>query len=112
MLTGLFIYFINRPASLFSLAVVSNTLRDELFRETTWGRRSSERLHEPHSSCVPADEPRRPFQVEGNYIPPPLLTNAMPVREVLSAGSKYSRLPSNRIRRVEPTEVRAATVNA
>jgi len=48
-----------RAGNPFSLPVVSNTLRDELFRETGQGRRSEERLpHEPYSSCVPADEPR------------------------------------------------------
>jgi hypothetical protein len=39
------IHILHKQAgNLFSLPVVSNTLRDELFRETSQGRRSGERL--------------------------------------------------------------------
>src|ERR1700674_3075328 len=64
------IHILHKQASyLFSLPVVSNTLRDELFRETDQERQNGELLpHEPHSSRVPADEPQSPLHTAGNHI--------------------------------------------
>ena len=92
MLTGLFIYSINGPATHFPCLLFQTRDGDELVRETGQGGRSEQRLHhEPHSSCVPADEPQSPLHAAGNDTHSPLLTSAMPVREVLSAGIKYSQ---------------------
>src|SRR5713226_10139686 len=63
------IHILHKPAgNPFSLPIVSNTLRDELFREMGRGIRSGNRLHhQPHSSPVPVDEPRTPLRAAEYY---------------------------------------------
>src|ERR1700682_4339942 len=72
------IHILHKPAgNLFSLSTVSNTLRDELFRETGRGRRTKERLHYgSHSRCVPDEEPQSPLHAAGYYVASPILNSA------------------------------------
>jgi hypothetical protein len=79
------IHILQKPArNLFSLPVVSNTLRGKLFRETGRGRRSGERLHfSPQSRCVPADQSPGRLHAAGYYTHSRMLTSERyAVREV------------------------------
>src|SRR4029077_10385828 len=73
------IHILHKPArNQFSLPVVSNTLRDELFRETG-GRRRSEGTPFvlPHVRRVSADEPDSPSHAAGCYTHSHRMTSAM-----------------------------------
>jgi hypothetical protein len=81
----------NRAGNPFSFPVVSNTLRDELFLETAQGDERGRLPHEPHSSCVPADEPESPAHSTVNRKTFAVIDQRDTIHEVLSAGSKYSQ---------------------
>jgi hypothetical protein len=109
------IHILHKPVgNRFSFPAVSNTLRDELFRETGQGRRSSDLLHrEPHSSRVPPGTPQNPFDAAG-YCPRSFAgisqREALLTKFCLRAGDSR-KLSSSRIGRIEPAEVRTATID-
>jgi len=86
------IHILHKPTcNGFSLPAVSNTLRDEMFRETHRRKPSGARLHHRlQYLCVPAAEPLRRLLAAGYYIDSLPLTSTISRSQYQGRGQQFS----------------------